>query len=47
MVLPDLIPDQIFVPDEGTLVEKGIHDELMQLTDGKYRSLSELQFIPA
>jgi ATP-binding cassette subfamily B protein len=38
--------DQIFVLDQGTLVEKGTHDELMQLTGGKYRGLSELQFIP-
>ena len=38
--------DQIFVLDQGTLVEHGTHDELMRMTGGKYRGLSELQFIP-
>jgi len=36
--------DQIFVMDKGKLVEKGRHDELMRLSDGIYRNLSELQF---
>lgn len=36
--------DQIFVLDRGILIEKGTHKQLMQLTDGMYRSLSELQF---
>jgi len=39
--------DQIFVLDEGKLVESGVHDQLMQMPDGKYRNLSRLQFIPA
>jgi ABC-type multidrug transport system fused ATPase/permease subunit len=38
--------DQIFVLDEGRLVEQGKHDQLMQIPEGKYRLLSELQFIP-
>jgi ABC-type multidrug transport system fused ATPase/permease subunit len=36
--------DQILVLDQGQLVEKGTHEELVQLTDGIYRNLSELQF---
>ncbi len=36
--------DQIFVLDKGQLVETGTHDQLMQLHDGLYKSLSELQF---
>lgn len=36
--------DQILVLDFGKLVEKGTHAELVQLTDGIYRNLSELQF---
>jgi len=39
--------DQIFVLDEGRLVESGKHDQLMLIPDGKYRNLSQLQFIPA
>ncbi len=38
--------DQIFVLDNGQVVEQGTHKQLMQLTDGKYRGLSKLQFIP-
>ena len=38
--------DQIFVMDEGSLVEQGRHDQLMQIPDGIYRNLSKLQFIP-
>ena len=38
--------DQIFVLDEGRLVERGKHDQLMSIPDGKYRNLSKLQFIP-
>ncbi len=38
--------DHIFVLDQGSIVEKGTHDELIQIPDGKYRGLSELQFIP-
>ena len=36
--------DQILVLDRGMLVEKGTHEELVQLPDGIYRNLSELQF---
>jgi ABC-type multidrug transport system fused ATPase/permease subunit len=39
--------DQIFVLDEGALVEHGTHDELIRIADGKYKSLSELQYLPA
>ena len=39
--------DQIFVLDNGRIVEKGTHDQLMQILNGKYRALSELQFLPA
>lgn len=38
--------DQIFVLDEGRLVESGKHEQLMLIPDGKYRNLSQLQFIP-
>jgi len=36
--------DQILVLDHGQLIEKGTHAELIQLSDGIYRNLSELQF---
>ncbi len=36
--------DQILVFDQGTLVEKGTHSELIKLSNGIYRNLSELQF---
>jgi len=36
--------DQIFVIEKGRLVEKGTHETLMQLSDGIYRNLSDLQF---
>ncbi|HET6557431.1 MAG TPA: ABC transporter transmembrane domain-containing protein [Prolixibacteraceae bacterium] len=36
--------DQILVLDQGRLVEKGTHEELIQLSNGIYRNLSELQF---
>jgi ABC-type multidrug transport system fused ATPase/permease subunit len=39
--------DQIFVLDDGLIIEKGTHEELMNISSGKYRSLSELQFISA
>ncbi|MFO7668067.1 MAG: ABC transporter transmembrane domain-containing protein [Bacteroidales bacterium] len=38
--------DQIFLIDNGQVAEKGTHEELMKIADGKYRNLSELQFIP-
>jgi ABC-type multidrug transport system fused ATPase/permease subunit len=37
--------DQIFVLDEGQIVESGTHEMLMKIPDGRYRNLSELQFI--
>jgi ABC-type multidrug transport system fused ATPase/permease subunit len=36
--------DQILVLDQGMLVEKGSHEELLKLPSGIYRNLSELQF---
>lgn len=36
--------DQILVLDQGRLVEKGTHEELIHYTNGIYRNLSELQF---
>lgn len=36
--------DQILVMEYGQLVEKGTHEQLMKIPDGKYRNLSELQF---
>lgn len=36
--------DRIAVINEGELVELGTHDELMKITDGKYKHLYEMQF---
>jgi ABC-type multidrug transport system fused ATPase/permease subunit len=36
--------DQILVIDNGQIVEKGTHDELISLENGIYRNLSQLQF---
>jgi len=36
--------DLILVLDEGRIVEKGTHLELLKASDGLYRNLSELQF---
>jgi ABC transporter fused permease/ATP-binding protein len=36
--------DQIFVIDQGELVESGTHEELLQLTNGIYSNLIRLQF---
>ncbi len=36
--------DKIVVLDKGTVVESGTHDQLLQIEDGLYHSLSELQF---
>ena len=37
--------DMILVLDKGRIVEKGTHDQLIQMDDGIYRKLSELQFV--
>jgi len=37
--------DQILVLERGRLIEKGTHEELIQLNDGVYRNLSELQYV--
>jgi ABC-type multidrug transport system fused ATPase/permease subunit len=36
--------DQIFVIESGKIAETGTHEELIRLTNGIYRNLSELQF---
>ncbi len=36
--------DQILVMDQGVLVENGTHEELIEVTNGIYRNLSELQY---
>lgn len=39
--------DQIIVMDEGRIVEKGTHKELLKKEDGYYRNLYEVQFLKA
>jgi len=39
--------DQIIVMDEGKIVEKGTHDQLLKKEDGYYRNLYEVQFLKA
>ena len=39
--------DQIIVMDEGRIVEKGTHDELLKKEEGYYRNLYEVQFLKA
>ena len=36
--------DHILVIQEGRIVEQGTHEQLLQLTNGLYKNLSELQF---
>lgn len=36
--------DRILVLDQGKLVEQGTHEELLQVNNGIYRNLSDLQF---
>ena len=37
--------DKIMVMDKGKIVEFGIHDDLLQIEDGRYRELYEMQFV--
>jgi len=37
--------DKIMVMDKGHMVEFGTHDELLQITEGRYRELYEMQFV--
>ncbi len=37
--------DRIFVLENGRLAESGNHEELMRIPEGKYRNLSDLQFV--
>ena len=39
--------DQIIVMNEGHIVEKGTHNELLKKQDGYYRNLYEVQFLKA
>ncbi|SDS10653.1 ATP-binding cassette, subfamily B, MsbA [Formosa sp. Hel1_31_208] len=39
--------DQIIVMDAGKIVEKGTHNELLQVENGYYRNLYEVQFLKA
>ena len=36
--------DRIIVIKDGELIEQGSHDELMQLENGEYKHLYEMQF---
>jgi ABC-type multidrug transport system fused ATPase/permease subunit len=36
--------DKIYVLDKGQIVESGTHQELMEINEGLYKSLSKLQF---
>jgi len=36
--------DTILVMDNGKIIEQGTHEQLLQVKDGLYRNLSELQF---
>ncbi|HLO81775.1 MAG TPA: ATP-binding cassette domain-containing protein, partial [Chitinophagaceae bacterium] len=39
--------DKIYVLDKGQIVESGTHQELMEIEEGLYKSLSKLQFASA
>lgn len=36
--------DEILVLDQGRVIERGTHDELVQLSDGAYRKIYDIQF---
>ena len=36
--------DKILVVDNGVIVEEGTHEELINIPDGKYKSLYNMQF---
>ncbi|MCR6111187.1 ABC transporter ATP-binding protein [Bacillus sp. A301a_S52] len=36
--------DDILVLDEGSIVERGTHEQLLQITDGNYRRIYDIQF---
>ncbi|MCR6095976.1 ABC transporter ATP-binding protein [Salipaludibacillus agaradhaerens] len=36
--------DDILVLDEGRIVERGTHEQLLQITDGNYRRIYDIQF---
>ena len=36
--------DQILVLEQGRIVERGRHEELVEIADGRYRSLYERQY---
>lgn len=38
--------DTIIVMDQGTIVESGSHDSLLQLANGRYKELYEIQYVP-
>jgi ATP-binding cassette subfamily B protein len=37
--------DKVMVMEKGNMVEFGTHDELLQIEDGRYRELYEMQFV--
>ena len=37
--------DQIFVLEKGRLIESGTHSELIKIPDGRYQTLSSLQYL--
>lgn len=39
--------DQILVMDQGRMIECGSHEELLQIENGKYKELYEMQFVDA
>ncbi len=37
--------DQILVVHQGQIIERGTHDELLQIADGFYKKLSTMQML--